>query len=87
VAYRRQEIGQLVTLDPIQARERVLDALRGAGMHRRAAAEALGCTVQTLLRWIEALGLGREVARLSVLAARDGWHHGRTGGRPAKVAS
>lgn len=55
------DLAALARLDPDGARRRVLDALREAGANHQAAARALGTSVRGLYRWIDNLGLWRDV--------------------------
>lgn len=82
MAYVNHEINYLITLDPTAARERILEALRKAKLHKEDAAKSLDCNYGTLLRWIKRLSLEKKIAMLTKQAKKEGWFHGRTGGRP-----
>ena len=71
-----------ITANPKAAKEKILGALRTAGMHMETAAAELGCAHNTLLRWIDKLGIGNDVEKLRVKARKEGWHHDKKGGRP-----
>lgn len=87
MAYVCHEINALISIDPNLAKQRILATLREAKMHRGLAAEKLGCNYATLHRWIKRLELDGSIAFLAAKAKREGWFHGRTGGRPhGKVA-
>lgn len=80
--YQKHELGSLIEYKPKEATERILNALREAKAHKADAAKLLGCSHGTLLRWIAKLGIGPQIDKLVAKAEREGWHHGRTGGRP-----
>lgn len=73
----------LIHTHPEAARKQILDALRKSGMHKGEASKLLSIAHPTLLRYIAALRLADEIDRLVEVARREGWHHGRIGGRPA----
>lgn len=75
-------IAALIVADPKQARARLIERLRKARMHKGDCAAAIGCAHSTLLRWIRKLRLEPEIEKLEARARREGWHHGRVGGRP-----
>ena len=75
-------IAALIIVDPKAAKLRILDHLRRAKMHRGDAAIAIGCAHSTFLSWVRKLDLEDEIGRLERKAKREGWHHGRIGGRP-----
>jgi uncharacterized protein YjcR len=85
MAYVSHEINALISIDPKLAKKRIIDVMREAQMHRRAAAKKLGCDYATLHRWIKRLELETTLERLMVKAKREGWFHGRTGGRPVRT--
>jgi transposase len=89
MAYRRTDFSLLVLTQPSAARRKILAAFRRAKMAKIAAAEDLGVSYNTLVRWIATLDLDREIVRLRARAKAEGWHHdGYThGGRPRKLAS
>ncbi len=76
-------IGYLIKVHPNQAKVKILDALRKAKMHKGNAAVILGCRHATLLDWLTVLDLHKTVERMIVQAKREGWFHGRVGGRPS----
>ncbi len=83
-----QQMRALITVEPGKAKEKILAALKTSKVHMATAAAALGCTHGTLLRWIADLELTRAVEQMKGKAIKEGWHHGRKGGRPVgKTAS
>ena len=76
------EISAYIRVKPEEAKKRLLAALREAGMHKGEAAKALGCAYTTLLKWIDKLDLEETIQSMTERAEREGWHHGRKGGRP-----
>lgn len=82
MAYANHEINALISIDPEKAKDLILSALKKAKMHREEAAANLDCNYGTLLRWIVRLSMQREIARLTKAAKKEGWYHGRKGGRP-----
>jgi transposase len=80
--FQKHDLSALIEAKPKEAAERIMVALRQAKAHKADAAKRLGCSHQTLLRWIAKLGIGAQVDKLIARAEREGWHHGRTGGRP-----
>lgn len=75
-------LGRMVRLDPKKLERIMIAALRKAGMHRGGAAADLGVSHAAISRWITRLGIGDQVAELEQRALKEGWHHGRRGGRP-----
>lgn len=82
MAFTQQEITALMVIDPVSARHRIVEALRASGMHMGEAAASLGCSYMTLQRWIAKLDLGAQVEVMKTKSVKEGWHHGRKGGRP-----
>ncbi len=76
------EISALIRVQPAEAAKRILAALRETGMHKGEAAKRLGCAHSTLLSWIAQLHLAQKIEALAEKARKEGWHHGRLGGRP-----
>jgi len=82
MAYTNHQINALITLEPAKAKKIILAAFKESKMHRQDAAKALECNYGTLLRWIDRLGIHDEINRMTKLSKKEGWHHGRKGGRP-----
>lgn len=80
--FEQKEILALIIADPAKAKTKILVALQATGMHMVEAAKRLGCDNSTLLRWIDRLGMKRDVERMRARAEREGWHHKKHGGRP-----
>lgn len=80
MSYQKHKLAALMQLDPVAARVQIVAALESSGMHMEAAAQALGCAHNTMLRWIERLEI--DVDALRERARDEGWHHDRHGGRP-----
>lgn len=76
------KMAAMIMVDPAKARREILVAFRNAGASRGDAAVNLGATRNTFARWVEALGLVDELAEVEARAVKQGWHHGRVGGRP-----
>ena len=82
----RHDIHAMIQVQPKVAKEKILEALRRHGMHIGNAAEALGCSYNTFLRWVEELALGPAIEKMKVQAKREGWRHTQntpSTGRPA----
>jgi predicted transcriptional regulator len=80
MAYANHEINALITIDPNKAKDAICAALRDAGMHKGNAADRLGCTHSTLLRWIAKLDLDARIEKMLKQAEKDGSRfNGRTG--------
>lgn len=77
-------ITHLIHVKPAEAKRLILDALRGAKMHKGQAAKALGCGPATFIRWVDALALDEDIAKMKTRAEKEGWHHDMLsrGGRP-----
>lgn len=82
MAFVNHEINYLIALNPSEAKERILKALRKAKLHKEDAAKILECNYGTLLRWIKRLSLETQIKKMSKAAKKEGWFHGKTGGRP-----
>lgn len=84
MAYKVQPLGMMVTLDPDKARAEIIEAYTKAGASLTDAASRLECSMSSLLRWIDSLGMMAEIRGLKKKAKREGWHHDRNslGGRP-----
>jgi DNA-binding XRE family transcriptional regulator len=80
--YRKLELSTLVAANAREARARIVEAYMDAGCSRQDAAHALGVSKRTLARFVDSLELTAKLATLEAKALRDGWHHGRLGGRP-----
>lgn len=80
--YRKIPLGSDVDFHPAEATQTILAAFRNAGANLRATAESLGVTERTLHRYVEALGIGRQLEDMRERAKREGWHH--TGRWPKK---
>lgn len=78
----RQQLTALLIIDPGRVRAEILRAFKRARAHREEAARLLGCGRVTFIRWVERLGMEKELARLEEQAKAEGWHHGRVGGWP-----
>ena len=76
------EMTYLIRYRPSEAKERIVAALRKAGMHRGRAAEILGCRRESVTMWIDRLGMTGAVAALEKRAVREGWYDVSPGGRP-----
>lgn len=76
------EISALIRVAPKEAEKKVLAALRARKMHKGDASKLLGCAHSTLIDWIRLLGLAPKIEKLDAQAKKEGWHHGRNGGRP-----
>lgn len=76
------EMGYLIRFDQLEAKKRLLAALRKAGTHKGDAAKIFECNHKTLIRWIDELGISGDVEAMIATAIKEGWHHGRVGGRP-----
>lgn len=76
------EISALIRVQPKEAAKKVLAFLKDAKMHKGDAARQIGCAHSTLISWIRQLELAPEIEKLEAKAKKDGWHHGRVGGRP-----
>lgn len=75
------ELSRVLKVNPGLVREQILDALRKSGMHKGRAAHRLHAAHSTFLTWIKKLALGADIAEMTALAIREGWHHGEVGGR------
>lgn len=74
--YRKIALGSDVEFHPAEATRTIIEAFRSAGANLRATAESLGVTERTLHRYVEALGIGRQLEDMRERAKREGWHHG-----------
>lgn len=72
----------LIRERPQAARLAICLALFLSGMSKSDAAKRLKCTHGTLLRWIAMLKLEKRIELMTNDAIKNGWHHGRKGGRP-----
>lgn len=80
--YTKHELASLIETNPKEAGEKILKAIRSARAHKGDAAKQLGCSHQTLLRWIARLGISKDVEKLVTEAEKKGWIHDKIGGRP-----
>ena len=77
------EISALIRVgNRAKAKEHILNALRASKMHKGDAVKRLRCAHTTYLFWVEQLGLAKVIEVLEAKAKKEGWHHGRKGGRP-----
>ena len=74
----------VVKVNPTKARVDILRAYEKTKCDLTAVSVLLGCSYNTLQRWVVALNLQPQLDRLKARALREGWHHGknRNGGRP-----
>jgi hypothetical protein len=77
-------IGALVICDPDRARREIIRAFRDSGANRQDTAAALGVGRNALTKYVATLGITEELNELEDTAKRNGWHHGRVGGRPVR---
>lgn len=85
MGYARKLITALIEVeDRERATGMILEAFRRAKCLRSEAARILGCDRETLAIWVRRLALEAQLTKLEAQAKRQGWHHGRVGGRPSK---
>jgi excisionase family DNA binding protein len=68
MAYKKNEIGLLLSLDVDEAKRRILAAFDGCTQDE--AAEKLGVHRTTLVRWVRQLGLSRKRLRIKMGRSR-----------------
>ncbi len=71
--YRPIPLGADVQFAPAKATETILEAFRAAGANLKAAAENLGVTERTLHRYVDTLGIARQLEAIRERARREGW--------------
>lgn len=86
MGYKVNETGVLITVQPEEAKKRILAAFREARANQAGAARALGCAENTFIRWIAKLKIRTALTAIKREAIREGWIHdeSRKGGRPPK---
>jgi hypothetical protein len=87
MGFHQKDLTLKIRLLPDEARQEITDAFVQARCHRTRAAEALGCTLGTLISWIDRLNLREAFKEIEERAKKEGWHHGRdrlSPGRPKK---
>jgi predicted ArsR family transcriptional regulator len=72
MAFRQTEIGALITTDPARARVEILEAFARADGFQNRAAEQIGVSVVTLIRWIAKLDMRADVERTRTEAKAKG---------------
>lgn len=73
--YRPVALGADVQFRPAEATATIIEAFRAAGANMRAAGERLGITERTLYRYVESLGISRQLDSIRERAQREGWHY------------
>jgi hypothetical protein len=68
--------------EPAKARDAIIAAFKRAQCNREVTAKLLKISKRSLSRYIELLEMSAKLDALEVKAIRDGWHHGKLGGRP-----
>jgi hypothetical protein len=78
----QHDMQALIITSPDAAKKKILAAIKASHVHLGKAAEALGCSHATLVRWVGKLGLAESVAEMKADAIEHGKYAGHKGGRP-----
>jgi len=76
----------LVRSNPAEAKEKLIADYKAAHCCLTDVALKHGVQLRTVGAWVKELGIGVELLLLEDQAKKEGWHHGRRGGRPPKTA-
>ncbi len=71
-----------VVANPKSAAEKLVAAYTSAKACQEDAAKLMNASLWTWLSWVERLDLHARLEEVEKRAKAEGWHHGRTGGRP-----
>lgn len=82
--YVKKKMGALIMLDPAAARVQMMDAYQAAGCSKRDASIILGCNEHTFQNWTKKLGIEKDLETMRKRAVKEGWYHGRHGGKKPK---
>jgi hypothetical protein len=70
----------LIEINPVQAKREIIEAFVACKCHYGRTHKKLGCSVQSLARWVRALGIKERLVAIEQKALNEGWHHGIHGG-------
>lgn len=73
MSYQPTDIGPVVSQKPDEATEQILKAFRSEGANAVLAAKRLGVSTRGFHRYVEQLGIKRQVDAMRARARKEGW--------------
>lgn len=75
MSHRDHALRALILVNPKEAKERILSAIQKKKGHQGDAAKHLGCSHGTLIRWIAALDMSKDIDALIAKMKKEGTFH------------